>query len=317
MNQRNKSSVFVTGASGFVGANIVRKLLSKKYDVHILSRTKKLSRRLKDIENLVTIHNADITYFPQLKNVLSKINPDYIIHLAAYGAYHYQDELEKIAQINIEGTRNLLEASKNIPYKCFINTGTSSEYGFKNRPMKEADSCNPVSYYAATKLATTHICKIFASLNNKPIATFRLFSVYGPYEEPTRFIPTITKAIIKNEFINLTSGNQRRDFIYIDDVTDAYMSALSLGKKIQGEVFNIGTGVEHTNDEVVKTLFKSVERITRIEKGAYPKRTWDAPHWRADISHTKKLLKWQPLYSLDKGLKKNYSWFQKNLDLYI
>lgn len=312
----NKKSVFITGASGFVGANVTRELLKRNYDVHVLNRTKKLSWRLKDIKDFITIHNGDITDFKSLKKSLSKIQPDYIIHLAAYGAYHYQTELDKIIEVNIEGTKNLLDASKDIPYKCFINTGSSSEYGFKDKPMKETDFCDPVSYYAATKLAATQICKIFSQQNNKPIITLRLFSVFGPYEEPTRFIPTISKSLITKETIKLTPGNQRRDFIYVDDVSDAYLKTLSLNKKIQGEIFNIGTGKEYSNDEVVQKLFEAVKDKTKIEKGAYPKRTWDTPHWRANISKTKKQLQWKPMHSFEKGLRKNYSWFQKNLNIY-
>lgn len=182
--------------------------------------------------------------------------------------------------------------------------------------MKETDLCDPVSYYAATKLANTCICKIFAHLNNKPVVNFRLFSVYGPYEEPTRFIPTITKSLIIKDIIKLTPGNQRRDFIYVDDVSDAYLKALSEGKKIKGEIFNIGTGREYTNGEVVKKLFLSTASKTKVEKGSYPKRKWDTSHWRADISHTKKALKWKPRYSLEEGLRKNYLWLNKNINFY-
>lgn len=316
MRQLNKSRVFITGSSGFIGANIVRELLRNKYDVHILNRSRKLSWRLKGIENLITIHNEDITNFLRLKKALSKINPDYIIHLAAYGAYHYQNELEKIVHVNIEGTKNLLEASKNIPYKCFINTGTSSEYGFKDESMKETDFCNPISYYAATKLAATNICKIFAQINNKPIVTFRLFSVYGPYEEHTRFIPTIMKSLIQKKEILLTPGNQRRDFIYTGDVAEAYIRALTLGKKIQGEICNIGTGKEYTNDKIVKLLFAVTGNKTEIKKGAYPKRAWDTSHWKADTSHAKKILGWEPRHTINQGLSTTYSWFKNNIKLY-
>jgi nucleoside-diphosphate-sugar epimerase len=316
MNQRNKSRVFITGASGFVGANVTRELLKNNYDVHVLNRTKNLSWRLKDIAGRMTVHIGDITNISSLQKILLKANPDYIIHLAAYGAYHYQNELEKIVKVNIEGTQNLLEASKNIPYKCFINTGSSSEYGFKNKPMKENDFCEPVSYYALTKLAAGHLCKIFASLNNKPIVTFRLFSVYGPYEEETRFIPAIIKALLDENIIKLTPGNQRRDFIHVDDVSSAYLKALRLGKKIKGETFNIGTGKEYSNDEIVNALFTVTNKKTEIKKGAYPKRLWDTPHWRADMLHTKKVLGWKPKYRLEHGLLETYSWFQKNLHFY-
>lgn len=316
MNQKNKKTVFITGASGFVGANLVRALLKKKYDVHIFTKSDKPSWRLKEIWSLVTNRKGDLTNISSIKKALSKTNPDYIIHLAAYGAYHYQDDLEKIIQVNIEGTKNLLEASREIPYKCFINTGSSSEYGYKDRPMKETDSCNPVSYYGVTKLATTNLCRVFAQINNKPIVTFRLFSVYGPYEEPTRFIPAIMNSLINRQEIKLTSGDQRRDFIYSDDVSDAYVAALKLGKKIQGETINIGTGKEHTNDTVVKELFKVTGQRTEVKKGAYAKRTWDTPHWKADISHSRKILGWQARRTLAQGLDESHVWFQKNIGFY-
>lgn len=316
MSQRNKSRVFITGASGFVGANVTRELLKNNYDVHILNRTKNLSWRLKDIADMMTIHRGDITNISSLQKALVEANPDYIIHMAAYGAYHYQNELEKIVKVNIEGTENLLEASKNIPYKCFINTGSSSEYGFKDKPMKEDDLCEPVSYYALTKLASTHLCKVFAFLNNKPIVTFRLFSVYGSYEEETRFIPAIMKALLNGNIIKLTPGNQRRDFIHVDDVSSAYLKALRLGKKVKGKVFNIGTGKEYSNDEIVDILFSVTNQKTKIKKGSYPKRMWDTPHWRADISHAKKVLGWKPKYTIEKGMSETYSWFQKNLQFY-
>jgi len=316
MTFQKKSRVFITGANGFVGANITRKLIQNNYEVHVLNSSKIPTWRLKDIQRMITIHHGDITNFPQLKKILKKIQPEYIIHLAVYGAYHYQSELEKMIQVNIEGTKNLLEASKDIPYRCFINTGSSSEYGYKDTSMKETDYCEPVSYYASTKLAATHLCKVFALVNNKPIMTFRLFSVYGPYEAPTRLIPVIMKTLIQKNTIKLTPGTQRRDFIYVEDVCNAYLSALKLGKKLQGEICNLGTGKEYTNDEIVNTLFKVTNKSTVVEKGAYPKRSWDTPHWKANIIHTKKVLSWKPTYTIDKGLNSTYSWFEQNAHFY-
>ncbi len=316
MASQNKRRVFVTGAGGFVGANLTRVLLKNNYSVHILNHSKNLSWRLQEISQNLHIHQGDITDFQSLKKIIQTAKPDYIIHLAAYGAYHFQTELDKIVDVNLKGTTNLLEASKDIPYKLFINTGSSSEYGINKKPMKENDFCKPTSYYAATKLGATQLCKVFAQSNDKPIVTFRLFSVYGPYEAPTRLIPVVAKAIIKNTNINLSPGNQRRDFIYIDDVCDAYLRALKLGDKLTGEICNVGTGNEYTNSEIVKTFFKVANKKTTINKGAYPKRNWDTPHWKADISHVKKVLGWKPASTIDKGLASTYSWFEDNLALY-
>lgn len=316
MDSTYKSKVFITGAGGFVGANLTRSLIKNNYSVHILNHSKNLSWRLSEISKLIHVHNGDITKFKSLRNVLNNVQPDYIIHLATYGAYHYQNELEKIINVNITGTKNLLESSKNIPYKCFINTGSSSEYGFKIKPMREKDCCDPVSYYGVTKLAATHICKVFAEINNKPIVTFRLFSVYGDYEEPGRFIPTIMKALKYKKAINLTPGDQRRDFIYIEDVANAFMQALKLGQKIKGEILNLGTAKEYTNDEVVDALFKVTNKITDVIKGTYPKRFWDTPHWCAEISHIYKKLNWKPEFTLDQGLQSTYTWFERDFSKY-
>lgn len=316
MPNKNKSSVFVTGAGGFIGANIVRHLLEENYSVHVINHRNEIPWRLRAIAHLISIHDADLTNSRKLNKALQESHPDYIIHLASYGAYPYQSELKKAIKVNIDGTKNLLEASQHIPYKCFINAGSSSEYGFKNKPMKENDFCEPVSYYAATKLSQTNICKIFAKLNNKPIVTVRLFSVYGPFEEPTRFIPVIMKALIDTNPIKLTPGRQRRDFIYIKDVTDALLHILKKKDLPQGEIYNLGTGIEYTNDEVVNTLLKVTNKETNIVKGSYPKRIWDTSHWVSNTSKTKTVLEWHPQYTLDKGLRETYSWFKMNSNLY-
>src|SRR5581483_3388167 len=147
----------------------------------------------------------------------------------------------EMIETNIIATKNLLFASQDIPYSCFINTGSSSEYGLKRHPMKETDFLEPLSYYAVTKASATLLCQAFAKLHNKPIITFRLFSVYGPLENKTRFIPSAISAGIHDTVLPLTEGIVRRDFIYIDDVIDAYIHATHLPAK-PGEIYNIGTG---------------------------------------------------------------------------
>ncbi|MDE2025336.1 MAG: NAD-dependent epimerase/dehydratase family protein [Patescibacteria group bacterium] len=309
-------TIFITGASGFVGANIARACIKKGYQVHILLRDKKHIWRLEQILPKLTVHQGSLLDQSSLKRIFRKIQPEFIFHLAANGAYSTQNDLEKIIATNIEGTKNLLLASADIPYSCFVNTGTSSEYGFKNKPMKETDSCNPVSYYAFTKLAATQMCKIFAVQHNKPIITFRLFSAYGPFEEPARFVPTIVKNLFTKAPIQLTPGKQRRDFVYITDVVNAYLSIIKRTPKLQGEIINLGTGREYTNDEVVHHLFKVTKEKTPVEKGTFPKRTWDTSHWVASRVKAAKLLDWKPKFTLDKGLADMYAWYAKNRHYY-
>jgi nucleoside-diphosphate-sugar epimerase len=306
-----RDSVLITGGAGFIGSNIVNRLLDLGYkNINLITKDSTNLSRLKNVLPKVSLHKVDLLDKKNLQKVIGKINPSIIIHLATYSAYRNQEAVSQMIETNVTGTLNLLIASRDINYDVFINTGSSSEYGIKEKPMNENDILKPISFYAATKASATLLCQVFAKEYQKPIITLRPFSVYGPYEEENRFIPTIMKAIIKNKSIKLTPGNQRRDFIYIQDVVDIYIKILSYGKKLSGQILNMGTGIEYTNDEVVRTLFKVVNKQVKIVKGAYPQRLWDTPHWVADISNTKKLLNWKPRFTLREGLRYTYNWFR-------
>lgn len=304
----------MTGGAGFIGANLVSKFLDLKYNVNLIVKDSTNLFRLKNIIQKINLHKIDLLDKDGLKIVAEKINPSIIIHLATYSAYQDQKAFLEMVQVNVQGALNLLLATKDIDYDIFINTGSSSEYGIKAKPMKEDDSLEPISFYAATKASATLLCKAFATQYKKPIVTLRLFSVYGPLEQKKRLIPTIVKAVIENKPIKLTYGVQRRDFIYVDDVIDIYIKTISQGPKLAGQILNMGTGIEYTNDEVVETLFKITGKKVKIEKGAYPKRLWDTSHWVADTSKTRKLLNWTPKFTLEQGLKKTYRWYRNQYE---
>lgn len=306
--KRGKRAV-ITGAGGFIGSNLTRRLLSLGYDVHALWKKSSDLWRLENIKDKIIFHNIDLLNKTSIASALNKIQPTAIFHLATYSSYRNQEDVEKIVDTSIKGTLNLLLASKNIPYEIFVNTGSSSEYGFKDKPMKETDLLEPVSFYASSKAGQTLLCQVFGLQYKKPIVTIRPFSVYGPYEQKDRFVPTIVRSLISKNAIKLTEGSQRRDFIYVDDLVDVYVKTLSKTDIIRGKILNAGTGKEYTNDEIVKALFKITGEKTLVEKGKYPKRMWDTPHWVADMRQTEKLLDWKPQYSIEKGLLETYNWF--------
>lgn len=305
-----RSVALVIGGGGFIGANLVRRLLKERCDVHLTMRRTTDLFRIRDIKNHLTLHAVSLNNSRDLSLIMQKLNPSLIFHLAAHGSNSYETDVREIVETNVTGTLNLLLASRDVPYEAFINTGTSSEYGFKSTPMRESDLLEPVSFYAAAKASTTLLASVFAKMYQKPIVTLRPFSVYGSFEDPRRFIPTIVRNLIKGNPIQLTAGTQRRDFIYIDDVVEAYMKVAMLANKLQGKILNLGTGKQYANDEVVRTLFRVTGKRVPIEKGAYPKRVWDTPHWVADMSQTKRLLGWRPKYSLEEGLRKTYEWYK-------
>ena len=230
-----------------------------------------------------------------------------IYHLATHGAYPFQDDAEKIIKANVLGTWNLLKACSGIDYKVFVNTGSSSEYGFKLNPMREADMLEPNSYYAVAKSAQTLLCQHVAQSQKKPICTFRLFSVYGYYEEPSRLVPTLIRSCLKGKSLKMVSPETARDFIFVDDVVAAYCR-LSRLAKLSGEIVNIGTGRQRSLREVVAEVIRLTGARVVVEWGALPARIWDANVWVADTDKSARLLGWKASTSLRDGLRKTIQW---------
>lgn len=312
-----KKKVFlITGASGFVGAYLIRKLIKKDASIHLVLRQKSNTWRIDDIMNKVNVHICDLTNLSKLKTILNEIKPTIIYHLAAYGAYSHQKEAGKILKNNIWGTWNLIQATNNINYELFVNTGSSSEYGFKNAPMRETDFLEPASFYAVAKCSQTLLCSLVANQYRKPIVTLRPFSAYGPWEQPTRFIPTLMKALYFGKPMNLVSPLIARDYIYVDDLVNAYLHINKL-KRLSGKYFNIGTGIQSTIKQVVKKAVKVTKKTALFNWGKMPSRCWDTTNWMADISLTKKSLNWQPKIDLKTGLKLTWEWFNKYKKFYI
>lgn len=301
----------ITGSTGFIGSVLLRTLLQKGTKVDIILRKQSKTWRINDLLDQVNIHYSDLSSLDELKIIIKKSNPTVIYHLATNGAYSYQDNANQIIQTNILGTWNLLQACNEIDYQLFVNTGSSSEYGFKEFAMRETDLVEPASYYAVTKCAQTLLCSHIAKQEKRPIVTLRPFSVYGPYEEPKRLVPTLMKSLLKNTQMNLVSPTIARDYIYIDDMVSAYLKIDELIEN-SGEYFNIGTGVQTTIKEIVNKSIKVTGQKGNFVWGNMTKRKWDTDIWVGDISKAKRLLSWQPEYTLEKGLKKTFVWFKKS-----
>jgi nucleoside-diphosphate-sugar epimerase len=307
MGRSKSKTVFVTGGNGFIGANLVRLLLKKDYKIHILVRKNADLWRIKNLIKEIKIHEADICQSEKLKSILTKVNPNYIFHLASYGNSAEDTNLIEMISVNILGLRNLLEATKEINYKAFVISGSSSEYGFKNKPMIETDILEPNSYYSATKASATLIAQSFAILNNKPITIARPFSVYGPYEEENRLIPTVIKLALANKEIPVTAGKVKRDFIFVEDLVNALLK-IANSKLRNGEIINLGTGKQSGNDDVVKTIGNLLNKKLSVRIGKFSKRAWDTNYWVANNRKAKQLLRWEPKYSLTQGVKKTINW---------
>ncbi|MBI1866411.1 MAG: GDP-mannose 4,6-dehydratase [Candidatus Staskawiczbacteria bacterium] len=309
--------VLITGGAGFVGANFVYTFVDLKYNVHIIEKSGTDLWRINKIKNKVKIHYIDLKEYKNVEACVLKIKPHIILHFAAYGAYQgKQQDIENTITTNLLGTINLANACAKTKFTCFINTGTSSEYGLKDTVMKETDILEPNNLYGITKSAATMYCFYMAKYKNLPIATVRPFSAYGYFEEKGRLVPTIIKACLENSPLKLYSPNSVRDFIFIEDLINAYMLIIKNIKKIKGEVFNIGSGKQNTVEEVFKITKKITGSKIQPIYDQVKQNQYEPKKWVADISKAKKMLHWKPKHDLGQGLQKNTAWFKKNLSLY-
>ncbi|MDC0481398.1 NAD(P)-dependent oxidoreductase [Candidatus Pelagibacter sp.] len=304
-----KQPILITGATGFIGANLVRHFVSKKIKVNIILRKNSNKWRIKDIIDKTNSFNVDLKDEKKLQQIIKIIKPKTIFHLAAHGAYSYQNDFKSIKDTILDGTINLINACKKYNFNIFINTGSSSEYGFKKKKMSEKNILVPNSYYSVFKSSSTLYCQFESLKSDLPIITIRPFHVYGPYEEPTRLIPTLIRELIQNKKSKLVSPKISRDLIYIDDVINFYIM-IAKKNNLRGEIFNLGFGKKVTIKEIYNYIKKITNSKVSSKWNSLSNRSWDQTHWYSDMSHTKKKLDWSPKVNYKIGLYKTLTWYK-------
>lgn len=312
-----KNRYLITGAAGFVGANITRNLIKKGEHVSIIVRDKKLNSRLADISSKIDIHKSDILN-PSLETIIDKIRPDYIFHMAAYGVMPDEADIKRMTDVNIRGTINLINAVKKNKFKLLINIGSAVEYGVKDHKISENDLLEPINDYGVTKAAATLYCQKEGIKNNLPVITLRLFTPFGYFEDKNRLIPSVILSAINNDPIRVSVPTSVRDFVFIEDIIEALGSVMKR-KMIPGEIINIGSGKQHSVEDIVKKVIHLSHSKSQVEWGAVKKQTRfvEPKRLEADISKAYKVLNWKPKYSLEKSLEETIKWFKKNQKLYV
>lgn len=304
----NSKTVLVTGADGFIGSHLTRRLVKEGADVFVFAIG---NENIKDISDRIKSYNIDITRFKDVKKIIDKIQPEKIYHLAACtDVRRLLILVDKMVQINLQGTLNLLNALDG-RYDCFVNTGTCEEYGNGLTPFKENQLPRPVSPYSASKASATMFCHMYYKSLGHRIVTLRPPVIYGPNERSDMLIPQVILSCLKNQTFKMTKGEQTRDFIYVDDVVEAYIKASTTERAI-GEVINIGSGKEYKIIDVVKKIVKMMESPIKIDTGAMPYRPGEIMHFYSSNIKAKKILGWYPRVDLDEGLRRTIKWHTDN-----
>jgi nucleoside-diphosphate-sugar epimerase len=300
--------VFITGASGFIGACLARDLIVSGHDVHLALRREAKLWRLEGLEGEYTPHWADVRDGDALRRALDDCRPDVIYHLATHGAYHYQKDRSAVFATNLLGTANLLDALEGHEYRALVYTGSSSEYGHKDGPMRPGDRIEPRTDYAVSKAAATLLC-LAEAYKGKPVSCVRVFSAYGPWEEPGRLAPYVMGCCARGENPKVTPGFQPRDFVYVDDVV-ALIKLAARDPSAHGQVLHAGTGTQHLVRDMIEMIVDVCGggRI-RPEYGSEALRPGEPASWVAGVDETSALTGWIPRYDLRRGVAAMWNWF--------
>jgi len=308
---RNKNFL-VTGGTGFIGSHLVNRLVKMGEEVNVIAHSEKNFWRLENI-NKINIEIIDIKDFDKLNKFILKLNPDIIVHLAAYvNAERDLNGIDMAINNNFNGTLNLLKTLNNIDYDLFINTGTCEEYGDGEAAFQESQREHPVSPYSLSKTCSTYLCELFSRIYNKPIITVRPFLTYGPKQTSKMLIPELIRRGINGEKMELTEGEQSRDFIYIDDLIDALIVLINKYDKFNDyEIINIGTGKQILIKEVVN-IIEGFFPKNKFKLGELPYRKGETMEFYSDNKKIRKL-GWKPSLEIETGLNKTWIWWEKYL----
>jgi nucleoside-diphosphate-sugar epimerase len=308
--------VLIAGGAGFIGANLAAELRRRGADVHVAVRSTTNLWRLAAIRPPIECHHVDLTDTIGLAALIRKIQPQIIFNAAASGGHPSNArERAQALQDNVLSTCSLLEALAETGFERLVHFGSSLEYGWKREPIVEASLLDPVTFRGATKAAATLLCRQFARSEGRSVVIIRPFSVFGPWETGTRLVPTLMLSLLQGRAMRLTAPGIRRDFVFIDDVTEAALLAAQ-ATDVDGQVFNVGSGTQWTNEELVDAAQQTTGIKISVTTDAFPLRPSDTDCWVADIGKSRRLLGWAPRHTLREGLDKTFTWFREHESQY-
>ncbi|SDK54174.1 NAD-dependent epimerase/dehydratase family protein [Natronincola ferrireducens] len=307
--------VLITGANGFIGSHLVRRMISENAEVHIIVREGSDVWRIEDLIKDIIIYRADTRDSKKINICINKVKPDYVFNMAAYGVDSRQKDYFIAANTNIIGTMNILNSLISVGCKKFLNIGTCMEYGDKKEVIKEDCHLEPFNIYGSTKAAATMLSHQIAGENDIDIVTLRAFGVFGENEGSHKFFPHIILSILNNADVNLTGCEQYRDYCYIENIIDGFVLAAE-NDAIKNEIFNIGTGRIHPLKYYVDKVCAKMKAIKKPNYGVIPYRTGEVWKPHPDISKIEKLLKWTPKIAFEEGLDRTIQWYERNKHKY-
>ena len=307
--------VLVTGATGFIGSHLVRRLVDDGVDVHALSSvvSSVYPVRLAPLRDRITLHGGNLMDRSAMDSVVADARPTHVFHLGAYTHVGKSwQRVDECIQTNVQGTVNLLRALEGRGYERFVYFGTSEIYGDVDVPFREDAVVNPISPYSVSKYAGERFCRMFHQGRGWPVVMIRAFNAYGPAQTPDRVIPEIIGRALRGDELKMTTGRQTREFNYVDDLVDGVVRAGTV-EGIDGEVFNLGCGEEISMRDLATMILDLLDNPITAKFGELPERPTEIPRMFCDNTRARELLGWKPQHTLRNGLEKTIEWYRSEL----
>ena len=299
-------SLLLTGATGFVGKNLIKELSAEQFEIAVIYRKfswndELINKTTRDDVYIITTSN------PSWKNEVKKFNPEIVIHLAAYlTSSDSQESFLQLIESNITFGTHLLDALKDTSLQLFINTGTFAEYN-------NVGELEPAYLYAATKTAFRSIIYYYSNLKKFKVLNVIPYTIYGGIGSDKKLIDYIYDSLDSKNLVKMSPGDQLLDFIYIKDVINFFIKAVKEKDKLinnYSEV-HLGTGQGCTPKTVTKLFEKITGKKANIQWGGISYRATDTMHSVAP-KYDLKAFEWAPKITIEKGLKLYIQSFKKN-----
>lgn len=302
-----RGPIVVLGAGGFVGANLLAMLLKYRKDVYGVVRMLP-SWRLEAVERAHLLE-TDLNDLAATRDMIESVRPGTVFDCVAYGAYSFEDDAALIYRTNFQSLVQLVELLAETDMPTFVHAGSSSEYGMNCSAPQESDALEPNSHYAVSKAAASTYLGYVGKVRQLPVVNLRLYSVYGPLEDSSRLIPNLVSKGLAGEFPPFVDPDTSRDFVYVDDVCEAFiLAAARMTPDIYGESFNVGAGHRTTMRDLAQVAGEVFSISAFPEFGSMKARAWDLSDWYSNSAKVERLIGWRAATSLTEGLRLTADW---------
>lgn len=306
----SEKNVLITGATGFVGSNLAKRLVELGAEVTGITRGEKRDVSADKAINLV---KGNILNYSLLERVLAEYEIDVCFHLAAQSIVRRGLKSSKNTfATNVIGTTNMLEACRHVGAEAFLYTSTDKVYGEPDKlPTPEDAQLKASGIYESSKAAADQIARAYASTFDLPVIVSRACNIYGPSDLNPRIIPNSIRACLRNKPPVIYEGIESvREYIYVDDCVDAYIHLVENVEKTRGDVFNVGSGVVKNQAEVVEEIAKLFNlKPTYAKPNPYMFKEIKSQYLTSEKINQK--LGWKAKVGFEDGIKRTVDWWKK------